>query len=668
MRKAFAKFCGCIDIANSRKIIDTLSSFGDDKATGNRSAGSMASTDAAQYLYEEFHRTGLKKITVDQFRASGWTYNGTHILYKDENGQERNIVLGGYATGIEADNISVKVVDAFKGRIGDYNTLGDVKDKIVLVRFNPWDDFWVAYPAYQAYLLGAKAILVVTDYAVEHETRLVSQPIQGPPFAPALAICARDSNILKALISRSKDKEITVQLTAHSHVYPSKPSYNIWGEIPGKTDEVIYLIAHYDGYYHSCFDDASGVSTVLGIAKAIVDSDYKPDKTIRIVAHGAEEWGRTDSDYDWATGAFEQITHIHPEWAERAFALINIDGNFPVTQERSFQIHVSSELLKYVNNSTAAILSNESYNYEIISANTTFSEEFSYAKAGIPCITARDSFETSIYYTNIYHSSMDSANFGFDNRTYQFNHILYGKILFDLDRTYIRPMDFYQRFQEMKTSLNENIVGTGLAKAIQEAAFYANQLSAKIEEINNGETVLINRSSCLNLRLYKLYKKMQDLLLRLDWSAKVIFPHENCQKNIDLLINAIRALRARVGSLSEIVDKYIKPIDNNRNVYDFDQRSYLYFANRVTHGNQGTWGFNLVEKPNEDLYEVAQSLKNKFDDKNPDLSQEISLLETALKRQTMYLDEIITREIGDVREITDEMKDVLQIANVRGNS
>jgi aminopeptidase YwaD len=667
MRKEFTEFCSFIDIANSRRILDTLSSFGDDKATGNRSAGSRASTDAAEYLYQEFNRCGLKTVTVDQFHASGWTYKGAYLVYKDEYDQERKIVLGGYATGIEADDISVGVVDAFKGRISDYKTLGEVKDKIVLVRFNPWNDFWVSYPAYQAYLLGAKAVLAVTDYAVERETRLVSQPIQGPPFAPVLAICARDSDILKALIARSKAKEITVTLKAHSCVYPSKTSYNIWGEIPGITDEVIYLIAHYDGYYHSCFDDASGVSTILGIAKAIVASGYRPDKTIRIVAHGAEEWGKADSDYDWATGAFEQITHIHPEWAERAFALVNIDGNFPVARERNFQIHVSSELRKYVADSTAALLCKENYNFEIISANTPFSEEFSYARAGIPCITARDSFETSIYYTSIYHSSMDSASFGFNNRTYQFNHILYGKILFDLDATYIRPMDFYQRFQELKASLNETIAGTGLVQAVQQAAFYAYELSVKIKKINEGETTLINKSGNLNVSLYKLYKKMQDSLLRLDWSAKVIFPHENCQTNIELLVNAIKALRSGGGSFPEIVDKYIKPIDNNRYVYDFDRRCYLFFAGRVTLGNEGTWGFNLVEKPNEDLYEVAQSLKDKFYDENPDVSEEIKSLEIALKRQTRYLDEIITREIGDVREITAEMKHILQTASVWRN-
>lgn len=43
---------------------------------------------------------------------------------------------------------------------------------------------------------------------------------------------------------------------------------------------------------YSAYDDASGVATILGIAKAIRDSGYGPEKTIRIICHGAEEWGK----------------------------------------------------------------------------------------------------------------------------------------------------------------------------------------------------------------------------------------------------------------------------------------------------------------------------------------------------------------------------------------
>ena len=167
------------------------------------------------------------------------------------------------------------------------------------------------------------SILPVAD-----ENRISSQDICGPAYAPVLAISQKDSMTLQALLKASANDEITVTLNADSAVKPNSTTYNVWGEIPGKTDEVIYLFGHYDGYYHSSYDDASGLATALGIAKAMIDSGYKPDKTIRIVAHGAEEFGYSDSAYDWSCGAYQQIMVTHPEWAKKGFAIINIDGGY----------------------------------------------------------------------------------------------------------------------------------------------------------------------------------------------------------------------------------------------------------------------------------------------------------------------------------------------------
>ncbi|OPJ59716.1 M28 family peptidase [Clostridium oryzae] len=667
MDERFHRICDYIDIANSEKIINMLSSFGDDKATGNRSAGSNASTRASRYLATQFRNIGLRNVTIDSFNRSGWTYKGANIIYRDENGNSKKIVLGGYACSIEADSIDVKVVDGGKGKIDDYKSLGDVTDKLILISIEMWKDFWVSYPAYQAYLKGAKAILVYTKYEVLHEDNLVSQSIGGSAHAPALAITKRDYDILRNLIKKSDSGDITVKLTAHSYVYTHKTSYNIWGEIPGKTDEVIYLIAHYDGYYHSYFDDASGVSTIIGIAKAIIDSGYKPYRTIRIVTHGAEEWGVENSDFDWSVGAYEQITHIHPEWAEKAFALINIDGSFAVPHERNYHIIVSSELKEYVKKSAKPIIRNSGYNYKIETNNSVMSEEFAYAKAGIPCITPRESFYTGIYYTNIYHSSMDSKAFGFDKRTYRLTHILYGKILFDLDNTPVRPMDFYQRFVEIKESINTSITGRLLLSTARRASIYAHELSSKIKQLNMEDTnqMLYEKSKYkrLNIELFGLYKIIQNSFVRLNWRLDVEFPHQNYQMNIALLSKAIKALKNESESLENVVNNYIKPIDMNEYVYDIDKNAYNYFANRAVFENKDTWGYRMISKPNEDLYEVAQSLKAKFNKQNPNVEQEIKVLQEALNRQSLYLKEAVNREIADIYKIIEKMKRIICVIN-----
>lgn len=101
--------------------------------------------------------------------------------------------------------------------------------------------------------------------------------------------------------------------------------YCVMGEIPGKTDEDILVFAHYDAYFRAFSDNTSGIGCAMGIAKALVESGYQPRRTIRFIAHCAEEWGLDNSRYDWARGS-TVLVQSHPEWAETTFMAVNLDG------------------------------------------------------------------------------------------------------------------------------------------------------------------------------------------------------------------------------------------------------------------------------------------------------------------------------------------------------
>lgn len=53
----------------------------------------------------------------------------------------------------------------------------------------------------------------------------------------------------------------------------------------------------------------------------------------------------------------------------------------------------------------------------------------------------------------------------------------------------------------------------------------------------------------------------------------------------------------------------------------------------------------------EILYELAHSLKSKFDESNPNVADEIRILENSLKKQLDYLKEISSKEIEDMKVI-----------------
>ncbi|MEI3187668.1 MAG: M28 family peptidase [Lachnospiraceae bacterium] len=83
--------------------------------------------------------------------------------------------------------------------------------------------------------------------------------------------------------------------------------------------------AHYDSYFSGFQDDNTAIAMMLGIAKALVDSGFKPRNTIIFCAMAAEEWGVADSNFDWSTGAYEQVFTAHPEWVGKVIADLNFE-------------------------------------------------------------------------------------------------------------------------------------------------------------------------------------------------------------------------------------------------------------------------------------------------------------------------------------------------------
>ena len=90
-------------------------------------------------------------------------------------------------------------------------------------------------------------------------------------------------------------------------------TYNVTGRIKGESsDYQIVVGAHYDMHFYGFQDDNCAVGLVLAMAKAMVDSGYTPKNDIVFCLHGAEEWGSSNTQYDWTVGAWEMINKRAP--------------------------------------------------------------------------------------------------------------------------------------------------------------------------------------------------------------------------------------------------------------------------------------------------------------------------------------------------------------------
>lgn len=631
----FGDYEKAIDLEFAKSVIETISSFGDDPVMGMRSASSPAETEVANYVADVLNELGLENVTVDEFTLDGWVFKGANLTFTDKDGAEKRIDLAAYQTTIVAQNEEIEIVYAGEGTEEDYEGL-DVKGKLVLIEVDQNENWWINYPAYQAKVKGARAVVAVSVYPEEGLDRVGVQDICGPKDAPALAISEQDSDMLKEMMEDSETGSLKVILNADSRVTNNATSHNVWGEIPGETDETIFVFAHMDGYFHSAYDDAQGVATSLAIAKAMMDIGYEPERTIRFCFHGAEEWGVSGSEYDWSTGAFEEIKTVHPEWVEGAFAIVNNDGGYAVQGETYMGIRSAVELVSFIEDSVGEL--NEKSKYEwSYDKTSTYTEDFYWARVGIPAIVAGEGDGEN--YDNMgYHSNYDSWEAQpLDEEGLTECIKVFGKLVLDLDSVLVMPMDFTARIADFENSLNDPEEFEAL---IEEAYSAAEKLEAKMASVEDDgvREVAIE----LNKQIQEIYVAFQDALLGLDFEPEAITKHELYQDNIEALEGAIELLKE--GNVQEAYDDYISAVDWAWYYMNFDVATCHYFENQLFNNRDTTWGAGLIKFRHCDIGNVVLSLSNKYDIEDGNYALEISELERLLMIEKDKLAKILAEE------------------------
>jgi len=105
---------------------------------------------------------------------------------------------------------------------------------------------------------------------------------------PALIISNRSAAELRELLSQHKEVKVNFESILE---YADSTTPNIVGEIRGTQfpDEVIYITSHHDSWYYGANDNISSVACMIETAKMF--NKYRPRRTVRFIAFGAEESG-----------------------------------------------------------------------------------------------------------------------------------------------------------------------------------------------------------------------------------------------------------------------------------------------------------------------------------------------------------------------------------------
>ena len=81
---------------------------------------------------------------------------------------------------------------------------------LLLLDIDQENDWWINYPAYQAKLKGAKAVLAMREFEEPGDDRIGVQDVCGPADAPALAISHEDAQALRKAINENGGDSVSV--------------------------------------------------------------------------------------------------------------------------------------------------------------------------------------------------------------------------------------------------------------------------------------------------------------------------------------------------------------------------------------------------------------------------------------------------------------------------
>lgn len=319
------RICMETDTGYSYSLAKRMEKYRTNPVLGYRTAGSRAEFETGEMLVREMESLGLSDVHKDRICVDSWEFEKAVMVFTDSRGREHRFQLGAYQTDFHTGGFrEFSLVYLGKGTAADYGQV-DVTGKLVLIDINQRDEWWINFPVYQAWLKGAAALIAVQEqgYGEINDEALNAQDIAGPDYAPAFSMSRADALVLKA--SMGEDKQVQVRLDASSTVLKDQETYNIIGSIPGTEEGMILLSAHYDSYFSGFQDDNAAVAMMLGIARAVLRSGYKPRKTLVFCAMAAEEWGVVNSKYDWSAGAYEQVFTARPDWAGKVIADLNFE-------------------------------------------------------------------------------------------------------------------------------------------------------------------------------------------------------------------------------------------------------------------------------------------------------------------------------------------------------
>lgn len=86
--------------------------------------------------------------------------------------------------------------------------------------------------------------------------------------APAFSLGSEDGYAVRDLLVEGADGRMPrVHVALDVQMAPGLKTALVWGTLPGRTEETIYVVAHRDGWFEAAGDNGAGVASMIGLAE-----------------------------------------------------------------------------------------------------------------------------------------------------------------------------------------------------------------------------------------------------------------------------------------------------------------------------------------------------------------------------------------------------------------
>ncbi len=355
-----------------------------------------------------------------------------------------------YANGVEGRGrtIRAKLVDAGRGLAADYDRIGDVSSRVVLVRRGVWP----SATALEAAVRGARAV-VFYDYPGENPDDALKQDgIQYHDDIPAVSISKRDAARIQEKLAAG---EAEISLSSRVDVrYGS--SENVIGRLAGSEipDEHLAVTSHHDRWHQGTQDNAVGVAVMLELGRVMKERGTR--RTLLLIAFGSEEAGGIATQSDWLVGSYAFVKS-HPEIASRLAYAFNVDGaGFTAEKGHLFatidNLPFQRELLKDLNLESRVRLHEGVTNWvDAWSLGAIGGGAVSY----LLWFSGHPQYENPASYSRLYHTQLDRYRAS-DYQNLDVDLALGALGLYRADRARVLPIAFEEIASWVKRTLDED--------------------------------------------------------------------------------------------------------------------------------------------------------------------------------------------------------------------